>query len=186
MGNPTPKKWATMREKFDRMRGPEAAAFAASALMLAQDSPPDMACYYTADTQCFGMFDLFGGPGRVYYAFVAFNQLTKTPNRVACKRQGDAQPGSLPLGITACAGLAEDRKAASILVSNFSPTFIQVSVSLRNVPMPSPVLEILAVDAANELASIGKSALKAKDSTITLDLPANAVYLLRIAGSPVK
>ena len=94
MGNPTPKKWATMREKFDRMRGPEAAAFAASALMLAQDSPPDMACYYTADTQCFGMFDLFGGPGRVYYAFVAFNQLTKTPNRVACKRQGDAQPAA--------------------------------------------------------------------------------------------
>ena len=31
MGNPTPKKWATMREKFDAHRGPEAAAFAASA-----------------------------------------------------------------------------------------------------------------------------------------------------------
>ena len=43
-----------MREKFDAMRGPKAAAFVASVLMLLQDCPLDMANYYTADTNPMG------------------------------------------------------------------------------------------------------------------------------------
>ena len=87
VGSPNRQKYVKMRENFDTMRGPKAAAFVASALMLVQDCPLDMANYYTADTNPWGMFDSWGVPGRVYYAFVAFNQLTKTPNRVACERQ---------------------------------------------------------------------------------------------------
>ena len=153
IGNPTPRKYATMRARYDDMRGPKAAAFAASTLMLLQDCPLDMAYYYTADTNPWGMFDSFGVPGRVYYAFVAFNRLTKTPNRVAVAYDGAKLPE-----ITMCAGLSDDRKTASVLLSNFSPTPRQLTVALRNLPAAGPLqVETFAVDAAHELASINKS-----------------------------
>jgi len=177
LGNPNPEKYATMREKFDTMRGPRAAAFVASTLMLLQDVPLDMANYYTADTNPWGMFDAFGVPGRVYYTFVAFNQLTRTPNRVAC-----AAPPELVL----CAGMSDDRKAASILVSNYGAAPRKVAVQFQNLPLPQPVeAETLAIDAAHELASMGKTALAAEQPSLTLDMPENAVYLVRL-GMPAK
>lgn len=182
LGNPNPRKYATMREKFDTMRGPKAAAFVASALMLLQDCPLDMANYYTADVNPWGMFDSFGVPGRVYYTFVAFNQLTKTPNRVACEPQGSPRSE-----IAMCAGMSDDRKTASILVSNFGDTPRQVSVALRNLPVPQPVqAETFAVDAAHELSSIAKTTLKPGEPVLTLDLPANAVYYVRLGVSAKK
>ncbi len=180
LGNPTPQKYVAMREKFDRMRGPEAAAFVASALMLVQNSPLDMANYYTADTNPWGMFDSFGVPGRVYYTFVAFNQLTKTPNRVACEPQGAPQPE-----ITMCAGVSDDHKAASILVSNYGAAPRKVAIRLQNllIPLPAPA-ETFAVDATHEFASTGKTTLTGKDSTLTLEMPGNAVYFVRLGAAP--
>ncbi len=178
LGNPTPQKYAAMREKFDTMRGPKAAAFVASALMLLQDAPLDMANYYTADTNPWGMFDAFSVPGRVYYAFVAFNQLTKTPNRVAC---------ASPPEITMCAGLSDDHKTASMLVSNCDTTPRKVTIQLQNLPLPQPVeAEMLAVDAAHELASTGKTILAAEQPALTLDLADNAVCLVRLGAAAAK
>lgn len=182
LGNPNPEKYATMREKFDTMRGPKAAAFAASALMLLQDKPLDMANYYTADTNPWGMFDAFSVPGRIYYAFVAFNKLTQTPNRVVCEPQGTSRPE-----ITMCAGLSDDRKAASILVSNFGEVPQRVNVQLRNLTLPQPVqAETFAVDATHELASLGKNAVDLSESKLNLDLPAYSVYLVRLGEPSMK
>jgi hypothetical protein len=179
LGNPNPQKYATMREKFDTMRGPKAAAYVASALMLLQDSPLDMANYYTADTNPWGMFDLFGIPGRVYYSFVAFNQLTKTPNRVSCEQQGTPQAE-----IALCAGLSDDRQNASILVSNFSAAPRKVILRLQNLPLPQPTqVETLAIDAAHEFSSLGKAGWKSDDSTLTLDLPENGVCFVRLGAA---
>jgi hypothetical protein len=182
IGNPTPQKYVAMREKFDTMRGPKAAAFVASALMLLQDSPLDMANYYTADTNPWGMFDGFGVPGRVYYTFVAFNQLTKTPNRVACEQQGPAQPE-----LTLCAGLSDDRTNASILLSNFSETPRKVVLQLQNLPLPQPVeAETLAVDADHEGVAIGKTSLPSEPLSLTVDAPDNAVRLVRLGAPAAK
>ena len=179
LGNPNPEKYAAMRDKFDTMRGPKAAAFVASALMRMQDSPLDMANYYTADTNPWGMFDAFGVPGRVYYAFVAFNQLTKTPNRVACGQEGAPEPE-----ITVCAGLSADRSRASVLISHYDAAPRRAAVQLQNLPLPQPVeAETLVVDAAHELASIGKTILAPEQVELTVDLPDNAVYLVRL-GTP--
>ncbi len=181
LGNPNPGKYAKMREKFDTMRGPKAAAFVAKTLMLLQDCPLDMANYYTADTNPWGMFDGFGVPGRVYYAFVAFNQLMKTPNRVACEIQNGPQSG-----IASWAGLSEDKNTASVFISNFGETSHNVICHLQNVPLPHPVeVETLAVDADHALASIGKTVLADDQPTMILDIPGNAVYLVRL-GAPVK
>jgi hypothetical protein len=176
LGNPTPQKYVAMRQKFDRMRGPEGASFVATALMLLQNTPIDMANFYTADINPWGMFDSFGVPGRVYYAFVAFNQLTKTPNRVVCEPQGAPQPD-----ITMCAGMSDDRKTASILISNYGPTESRLAVSLQNLPLSGLVqAETLAVDATHEFARIGASVLEPGKPRLSLSIPGYAVYLVRL------
>jgi hypothetical protein len=176
LGNPNPQKYATMREKFDLMRGPKAAAFVASALMLVQDGPLDMANYYTADTNPWSMFDSFGVPGRVYYAFVAFNQLTKTPNRVACEPQGAPRPD-----ITMCAGLSNDHTTASILISNYGPTESRLAIGLPNLPFSGRVqAETLAVDATHEFTRIGVAALEPGKARLTLSIPGYAVQFVRL------
>jgi len=177
---PDPAKFRAMREKFDTMRGPKAAAFVASTLMLLQDCPLDMANYYTADVNPWGMFDSFGVPGKVYFTFVAFNRLMKTPNRVTCEPQGEAPPE-----VTMCAGLSDDGKSASILVSNFGETPHAVTIHVQNLPLPQPVeAETFAVDATHELASLGTSALASDQTAITLELPAYRVNLVKL-GAPV-
>lgn len=171
----------TEQEKLDSMRSSRAAAFAASTLMLLQDYPIDMANFYTADTNPWGMFDAFGVPGRVYYAFVAFNQLTKTPDRVACELNGLPQPE-----ITICAGLSGDRKNGAILISNFSAAPRHVSIRLRGLPRQLVQSETLAVDAKHEFASIGKMAIDPEQAVLAMDLPDNAVYLIRLSTSITK
>jgi hypothetical protein len=141
-----------------------------------------MANFYAADTNPWSMFNELGIPGRVYYVFVAFNQLTKTPNRVKCEKQGSPQPE-----ITLCAGVSDDRKTASILVSNFAATPRKLSLRLQNLPLPQPVqAETFAVDATHEFASLGKTTGKRDESTLTLELPDNAVYLVRLGPASAK
>lgn len=182
LGNPTPEKYVSMPKKFDAMRGPRAAAFVASTLMLFQDAPLDMANYYTADTNPWGMFDAFGVPGRVYYTFVAFNRLTKTPNRVTCELQGAPQ-----VDVTLCAGLSEDNKTATILASNFSDVPHQLPLTLKACPLPESVeAETFLIDAEHELASIAKTTLQPEALALALDIPANAVILVQLSGPAAK
>jgi hypothetical protein len=182
IGDPQPQKVAAIQKYFTDMRGPRGAAFTATALMLLQDTPLDMANFYAADTNPWSMFNELGIPGRVYYTFVAFNQLTKTPNRVACDGKSLAESK-----ITMCAGLSDDRKTASILVSNFKAAPCKVAICLQNLPLPQPVqAETFAVDASHEFASIGKTTVKSDGSTLTLDLPDNAVYFVRFGPSSAK
>lgn len=182
LGNPNPGKYLTVREKFDSMRGPKAAAFTATTLMLLEDRPVDMANYYTADINPWGMFDAAGNPGRVYYTFVAFNRLFQTPNRVACIPQG-----TLPADVTLCAGLSGDRAAASILVSHFGADARQVVLQPRNLPVMTPVeAEVFAIDAAHEMASIGKFTMATDTPALSLDLPGDSVYLVRLGTAQGK
>jgi len=182
LGDPQPKKMADIRKYFAEMRGPKGASFTATALMLLQDTPLDMSNFYAADTNPWSMFDECGIPGRVYYVFLAFHQLTKTPNRVACEKQGDPQSK-----VTLCAGVSDDRKTASILVSNFAATPHKLSLRLQNLPLPQPVqVETFAVDATHAFASLGKTTWKRDESTLTLELPDHAVYLVRLGPASAK
>lgn len=174
LGNPNPEKYTAMREKFDTMRGPKAAAFVASALMLLQDVPLDMANYYTADTNPWGMFDAFGVPGHVYYTFVAFNRLIQTPNRVACELQGGSAPE-----ITACAAFSGTQDMGALLVSNFGETGRTLSIQYLNLPSEKTFdADVLAIDTNHTLSSIAQHPLTAAENTLQVDIPGNAVYLI--------
>lgn len=80
-----------------------------------------------------------------------------------------------------CAGLSDDRKAASILISNCGSAQSQMAVTLRNLPLPSPVqVEIFAVDATHEFTRINAAMLKLGEPVLTLSIPGNSVYLIRL------
>jgi hypothetical protein len=72
-------------------------------LMLLQDSPVDVANYYTGDTSWFGFFDPYGAPRKTFHAFKAFADLLETPHRVSCKVDGKDEQ------IMVCGGVSEDR-----------------------------------------------------------------------------
>ncbi len=171
-----------MRENFADMRGPKGAAFAASALMLLQDTPLDMANYYTADTNPWGMFDEWGIPGRVYYAFVAFNQLTKTPNRVWCEWKGAPQPA-----ITMCAGLSNDRKTASILLSNFGPAPVSWHSVCKTFRCRSPCMWRRSPSMPRmSWRQLARQPWLRTSLRSTLDIPVSAVYLVRLGARRAK
>src|SRR6185369_13904300 len=58
------------REKFyDEMGGPAGAAFTAYTLMALQDTKVEIANYYSAEVQGFGMFNIHGTPKKTFFAF---------------------------------------------------------------------------------------------------------------------
>ena len=104
---------STVREAFAGTATTKAAAYAASALMQMQDVRIDMAYFYTADDSPWSMFDEYGVPGKVFFAFKAFNQLLQYPNRVLVRAaSGRQRPDHLP-------GVGDDRKTAALLLSNY-------------------------------------------------------------------
>ncbi|MGA2866629.1 MAG: hypothetical protein ABSF95_19310 [Verrucomicrobiota bacterium] len=170
-----PKEYATVPEWFARSCRAEGAAFCATVLIRLQDSPVDVVCFYTADTSAWSMFGQFGIPTRVFYAFKAFNQLAVLPDRVAC----EGSPGQ---GIVGCAGLAADKKRAAVLAANFKGERKTLAVALRNVPWVGPVrAEIYLVDEAHSVDEADHLALNPESDVLRLDLPSNAVILVRLS-----
>ena len=75
----------SVRHLFEDTRGIKGASFCVTALLKLQDSPLDMANYYCAGTTPWSMFDEYGVPSKVFYAFKAFNQLAQLPTRISCE-----------------------------------------------------------------------------------------------------
>ncbi len=115
------KRW------FARVAGAEGAAFTAGTLVGLQDSPVDVANYYSGDTNLFGLFDRYGAPRKTYYAMKAFKMLLDTPNRLMVS-------GSLPESFTVCAGANEDTSLITILLSNLRADRSRFLVKIENTP----------------------------------------------------
>ncbi len=99
------------REKwYARQGGPEGAAFAAAVLISLQDAPVDIANYYSADNQPFGLFTIHGAPKATFEAFRAFRALQETPVRV----EGPSKPAE---GQWCLGGLSPDGGMAGFLLA---------------------------------------------------------------------
>jgi len=169
-----PRGYPKVRQAFQEMAGPEGAAFSASVLMLLQDKAVDKVFYYAGDTDRYGLFDHFGVPHKTYYAFRAFHELMKTPNRTLC--QGLPSDDSVSM----CAGVSEDGKRAAFLVSNFRGGPRQTIVSVRHLPWTGPALvQVRAVDDKHDFDMVRQERLEAKEMSLNLDMPAPSVrYVL--------
>lgn len=164
---PSPERPANaVRDAFARNRNHEAAAYTAAVLMLLQDGAVDMTHYYCADDSPWSMFDEYGVPGKAYFAMKAFNELTKTPNRVAVAGPDDP-------AIVACAALADDNQSAGLLISNFRGDTCNLTLNLQAVPWTGDTsLEAHLLDADHELEPVAVTA--------TLSLPPNTIWFIRL------
>jgi xylan 1,4-beta-xylosidase len=162
---------------YEKMGGPEGAAFVAAALLLLQDAPVDAANFYTAEIQGFGLFSFEGVPKRTFYAFRAFRELLDTPWRVKAVSEQ-------PERVAVVAGLGADKRCAGILVSNDNSTEEQFALSLRNRPWSGETdYELLLVDASHELTPAACGRLGPSEDLVHVTLKAPAVGLIKLRAS---
>lgn len=174
----TPAGFRLLRTKFQGTTGAEGAAFAAAVLIGLQDSPLNVANYFCAgaDTLHWSMFDEYGVPSPTYYAFRAFNELTKTPIRIHA---------AAPASVYACGGLSLDKQRAGLLIANFKNPQTRWDVSVRNLPFQGTVhAETRLVDEHNRFDRFGEEDLRGPQPVLHIDLPPGSVgYLCFYAGS---
>lgn len=162
------------------------AAFAAAMLVRLQDSPVDVANYYTTDTQAFwGMFDPFGVPRAPYHAFLAFKALVDLGDRVATS-------GGYPTsGVDALAAVDGGRTQAAVLVANPADPRSGVELAVEGLPWAGPTLveRWVVRDGGLELVSahhvIASGVGDAAAFEITVPLEAPAIALVRLRPGPV-
>lgn len=168
-----PAKYPEVKARFAESVGPEGAAFAANVLMLLQDQPLDVANFYSADNSPWGMFDTYGIPSKTYFAFRAFNELARRPNRVAA----DGPPWH---GVVVRAGVADDKKSAAVLVGSFKGDPRPLTLALRNLPWGgNTTAEAFWVDTDRDLAPAPAATLRPGEP-LRLDLPVNGVCLVKL------
>lgn len=164
------------RERFyERMGGPEGAAFAACVLMNLQDSPVDVANYFKADTGGFSLFTPHGAPYKVFHAFKAFGMLLDTPVRVETR---GGEPGRLVV----CAGMNEGKSEVGVLVSNYGSPDKRIQLRIAHLPWEgAAVCRVYVVDDAHDLAMTREFRLPAGDMVLEEALAAPGVCLIKIS-----
>jgi len=181
--SPVPLSWREMRsdpfkarEFFTRTGSAEGGAFDVALLTFLQDSPVDIATFYSGDTLRWGFADRNGAPKTSFYAFKAFAKTLDTPVRVSVT--GDDKEH----GLAVLAGISEDRSRASILISNHAATYRRYELTLRNVPWKDKTTSTTyLVDDQHALKAVGVKRLeKAKVLQLSADAPAPSVCLLRL------
>jgi hypothetical protein len=102
-----------------------------------------------------GLFDFVHNEGTVsarprksYYALKAYHALTQTPLRLQCQAGEDVERG----GCGFLAGLAEDHRQITILLSNFGTHTNQYRIRVANLPWKdSTLVDTLLLDSRHNL-----------------------------------
>jgi xylan 1,4-beta-xylosidase len=163
---------AQVQRFCERVSGLHGAAFSACVLLGLQDSPADMANYYTADNFLLGMFNFYGVPSKTYHAFRAFKILVDHPARVAVE-------GSKLGEANIAAGLSADGRELVIVASNYRSTNPQIELTVDNLPWSGPSkFDVLLLDESKNLDSIRKEESADRTIKITQPLPAPGVMLV--------
>jgi hypothetical protein len=165
------------RRSYEEMQGTPGASFVAATLMLLQDSPIDVANYYTGDTSWFGLFDPYGVPRKTYYAFKAFVRLLETPQRVSCVLLPSDEK------VVACAAMSEDGKLLRVLISNWDSAPKTLRLTPYNTPFVGSVeMRTFAVDSEHDFVQIEEHVLATEDLAFDASLPAYSIRLIELSA----
>ncbi len=181
MGNSAPPQ--SKERWFDRLGGPEGAAFVACVLSDLQDSPVDVGNMFTGDTNPFGLFSRYGVPRKNFFAVKAFRAMLDTPVRIKA-----AGVMGVSEGATVLAGVSEKGDAVHVLISNFRGKDSRLAVRLDKLPIQGPATwELLRIDAKHDLVRTDGGEVEAGEAlVVSVDLPPPGVLLLRIKAKPGK
>ena len=154
------------------MNGPDAAAYTCAVLSGLQDTPVDMANFYTASGMAyFGIFDIYGGKKKCYYALSAFNRITKYPKRVKATAVDDKGNEFVKV----LAGLNDHGSLAVLVSCNFTG---KCKIKLDVEGMAAKDCAVSVIDAAHDLTPLSKPVVR-EGSNIILEKPEEgSVFLL--------
>ena len=163
------------------IQGVTGAAFDASVLIMLQDSTVNIANFYHGTTVLlWGMFNGHGVPNKTYYTFKAFKSLLDTPERVATG-------GSDLSGLTAIAGLSQDKTQATLLISNFGTECSHYNIRLNNLPWKEgAIYEKYALDKDHDLDLVKTETLAGTSAVLPEDVEVPSVCLIRLKTSTAK
>ncbi|HEX41987.1 MAG TPA: hypothetical protein ENN81_08000, partial [Phycisphaerales bacterium] len=157
---------------YEKMGGPNGAAFVATVLMDLQDSPVDVANYYCGDTNPFGLFNRFGAPKKTYYAMKAFSMLARMPVRVRVSGPAVAE------GPVVCAAMNREATKLAVLAAHYRGDDRPLRLRIDGFgPGRGFEWEILRVDADRDLEPVEAGA--ADNDWIEAAFGAQAVILVR-------
>lgn len=159
------------------LNGPQGMVFCAAVMMKLQDTPIDIANFYTGDTlPKWGMFDLHGYPHKLYQAFPAYNELYKVGNRV--KVEAKLESALMEAGVS-----DDGRHAALMAVSQaaLGCDTRTVSVSLANLPWKGAVrYEVLRADGQYDLEKVDGQTLAAGQTLLEVPLPCRSIIIVKL------
>ena len=168
------KDAAATRAYFDATQNAYGAAFDVIVMNDLQDAPVDIATYYSGTTLMFGLFTSSGAPQKVYYSFLAFQQLLSSPQRVAVEQAQSPD-------ITTVAGLSDDHKTLRVLLGSVSQNEVAINLVFANLPWSgSSSYEISVIDAQHTLEKVDSGTLHAGASMLQEALNGPSVYLLTL------
>lgn len=158
---------------YAEMAGMPGANFVVRALIGFQDSPLDVANYYSGDTSPFGLFGRFGTPKKTYYGFLAFRKLLATPQRL--QADGSAQA-------TVLAGMNRSQTSVQVLISQHRPASEPCALTFENLPWSGPSdLEILQLDETRNLERIVADEINFTSNSLTRLLLESGVLLVKLS-----
>lgn len=167
---------AARQRFYEQIGGAPGGAFTAASLLLFQDCPLDMANYYQADMQGFGLFTWDGVPKKTFHASLAFKRYAGFPQRLAV---AGGIPGELYLGATQ----NETQTAAAILVANFKAACPCVALQLKHLAVQRPTrFSSFLIDGRHDLELVATGRLESP--VIRLDVIAPAVGLVILDFGP--
>lgn len=173
----SPNEAEFRRGVFERCKNEEGASFAAATLLLLQDLPVDVANYYDGQpTALFcGIFDYYGVPKKIYYAFKAFKQLYDMGQKV------EIQDCQSEQGIYCCAGVKEDKSEAVIMISNFHDQNRVCSLDVRGLQGTGKyMVQEYILDRERDLKLSSSQMLGGKEFILKSNLEKYSVALVKI------
>ena len=160
------------RDFYQRMAGPDGAAFIVSALIELQNVPVDMCNLFHGETGPFGIFDEGGVRQKNYFALLAFAELLNT-RRVATEGNASLQ---------AIGGVNEEQGRAAVLLSNRVEAQGTVQVNCANLPWRTEsAWRVRVVDAAHDLDEVTDARIEGTRVAFTLRRPAVALITIERA-----
>ena len=162
------------RKWYERMVGPESAAYIVAVLLGLQDAPVEAANFFHGEQGGWGMFDESGVPYKNYYGMLAFRRVLDTPERAHLN-------GAVPEGVALGGGRSADGKTAGVLISSYDKFAGTLRVKLEGLPWPNAAIQsVRVVDDKHDLAPVTGKAKFGAWNTLSLDLQAPSVALVTL------
>lgn len=164
-----------VRQKwYERMVGPESAAYNAAVLLGLQDAPVEGATYFHGEQGGWGLFDESGVPYKNYYGLLSFRRLLDTPERAQIA-------GTLLNGLAVGAGRDKTGKTAQILLVNYSADALPVQLKLEGLPWPQTTIrDVLMVDARHNLTPLNSVPTLGEWNRLPFTLQDASIALIRL------